>query len=523
MNLSQLLQGFTTLSLPNEIDIHHLSLDTRMLERGDLFIAIAGSQQDGRRFIAEAIQKGACAVLTEDTHAAINWQNKVPVISMPGLRNQMGEIAAKFYDFPATTMQMIGVTGTSGKTSCTQFIAAALQYLNVKCGVIGTLGNGLFGAIEPGYLTTPDAITLQKTFTEFVRQKATVTTMEVSSHSLDQGRVNAIQFDVGIFTNLTRDHLDYHHTMEAYGAAKKRLFDQSHFAVINADDEFGKQVLQEFSTRDNVYSYSSQNIADVYATDLQLNGLGIKANIITPWGEAQLDSILVGQFNLNNLLAVITALCLLKYPLNSVMQAVNQLQSVEGRMQSFGGNDHQPLVIVDYAHKPDALEKVLIALRQQCSGKLFCVFGCGGERDRGKRPLMAKIAEQYADEVIVTDDNPRHENAADIVKEILAGFSDVSNVKVEHDRSKAIQDTIRFAGKHDCVLIAGKGAETYQLIGDEKFPFNDAEKVKEILGHDNAVIPAQAGIYQDGSPPSRGRQKPIYIETQWRKHKCLCG
>ena len=485
MNLSHLLAGFYSVSLP-EIIISHLALDSRLVQPGSLFFALTGTHLDGCQFIDEAVQKGAHAILTENKELAVQWHDKVPIISVPDLRVHTGELAAKFYDYPAKKMQMIGVTGTSGKTSCTQFIAALLHDLNISCGVIGTLGNGLYGSIQAGNLTTPDAITLQKTLAEFFQSGAKMTAMEVSSHSLDQGRVSGMEFDIGIFTNLTRDHLDYHHTMAAYGAAKKRLFDQTKHAIVNADDAFGRDILRSFKGRKNVLAYSSditfrkETHAQIYADPLQFTHSGIKAHLITPWGKTELESSLVGQFNLNNLLAVIAALCLLEIPLSAVIESIRQLRAVAGRMQSLGG-DKKPLVVVDYAHKPDALEKVLVALRQQCQGKLYCVFGCGGDRDRGKRPMMAKIAEQYADQVIVTDDNPRHENPAQIVTDILQGFTDASRVIVQHDRSKAIYDSIRFAEMGDCVLIAGKGAETYQQIGDEKFPFNDVDKVRDAL------------------------------------------
>ncbi len=477
--LSNLLAELYPESLP-DITVSDLTLDSRSVNPGSLFFAVTGTQKDGRLFIEGAVQKGAVAVLTESSQPALTWHKKIPVISLPNLKNQLGTFAAKFYNYPAKKMRIIGVTGTSGKTSCTQFIGSILHELGMPCGIIGTLGNGLYGNIQSGSLTTPDAITLQKTFREFVDSGATLTAMEVSSHSLDQGRVNGIDFEVGIFTNLTRDHLDYHHTMEAYGAAKKKLFDQTRYAVINADDPFGQEILKSFRDRKNVFSYSGISRADIYAEHIQFNHTGMKAHIVTPWGEAQLDTSLVGQFNLSNLLAVIAALCLLDIPLDSIMQGIKQLQPVEGRMQTLGG-ETEPLVVVDYAHKPDALEKVLIALRQQCQGKLYCVFGCGGDRDRGKRPLMAKIAERYADHVIVTDDNPRHEDPTQIVGDILQGFAHPSKVTIQHDRAAAIYDTIRFAKPGDCVLIAGKGAETYQQIGDQKFPFKDIDKAKETL------------------------------------------
>ncbi len=483
MNLSHLLSEFALSPLP-EIEIAHLVSDSRLVQKNDLFFALTGSQWDGTQFIDEAISKGACAILMDGKQVEIRWQDNVPLIALPDLKNQTATLAQKFYDYPAKKMRMIGVTGTSGKTSCTQFIAAILHHLNIPCGVIGTLGNGLYGHIQPGNLTTPDAITLQKTLAALVEQGAVITAMEVSSHSLDQGRVNGIEFDIGIFTNLSHDHLDYHKTMEKYGAAKKRLFNQSHYAVINADDAFGFDLWESFKhkKRKNVLAYSVKNShADLYADEVSLSHSGIKAHVMTPWSDSTLNSILVGEFNLQNLLAVVAALGLLDIHLSSVMEGIKNLHPVAGRMQSLGGGDRLPLVIVDYAHKPDALEKVLIALRQECHGKLYCIFGCGGDRDRGKRPMMAKLAEQYADQVIVTDDNPRHENPADIVKEIMQGFVNVSHVLVEHDRAKAIQKTIQSAQKGDCILIAGKGAETYQLINDQKHPFSDVDHVNAVF------------------------------------------
>lgn len=482
MHLSQLLDDFS-LSLPDNILISQLVSDSRLVQKNDLFFALTGTQYDGHQFIEEAIKKGACAVLIEGKTNELNWRDKIPLISIPDLKNMTGKLAAKFYDYPAKKMRMIGVTGTSGKTSCTQFMAAILHDLNMPCGVIGTLGNGLYGKIQPGNLTTPDPITLQKTLAEFVKEGASITAMEVSSHSLDQGRVSGIEFDVGIFTNLSRDHLDYHETMEKYGAVKKKLFNQSYYAVINADDAFGREIIDSFkeTNRQYVLTYSSKKpTADIHANHIQFNHSGMKATIVTPWSAVNLESNLVGEFNLNNLLSVIAALGILDIPLNSVIKGIKNLHPVAGRMQSFGG-DSQPLVVVDYAHKPDALEKVLLALREQCQGKLYCIFGCGGERDRGKRPMMASIAEQYADYVIVTDDNPRHENSEEIVNDILPGFKNRKNIIVQHDRAKAIRETIQLAKKGDYVLVAGKGAETYQLIGDEKIRFNDLDEVREAL------------------------------------------
>lgn len=487
MQLTHLIADFFLPALEQDVAITQLSLDSRTVTRGTLFFALPGTQQDGRTFIDAALQKGASAILQEALVPAVVWQGKVPIISLPNLSTKVSEVAARFYAYPAQKLRIIGVTGTSGKTSCTQFIAAALHQLGFTCGVLGTLGNGLYGNLQTTHLTTPDAISVQKFFAEFLQQQATTVAMEVSSHSLAQNRVKHVEFTVGVFTNLTRDHLDYHGNMEAYGAAKKRLFEQAQTAVINRDDAFGKTLLQSgvptFAYSLNGPQQVPRGVQLVYAEHIELHPTGITAQLCTPWGSAPLSTSLVGAFNLSNLLAVLTTLCLLDIPLTSAIHCLADLQPISGRMQTFGGGDH-PLVIVDYAHKPDALEKVLQALRQQCRGKLFCVFGCGGERDRGKRPLMAKIAEHYADHIIVTDDNPRREEPQQIVAEILQGFSNPAAVKIQHDRSQAIHDAIQCATVDDCVLIAGKGAETYQQIGEQRIPFSDIAKVKEILARD---------------------------------------
>ncbi|EKD73261.1 MAG: hypothetical protein ACD_45C00383G0010 [uncultured bacterium] len=482
MKLSDLLTNLCPPALRDK-DIADISLDSRLIKPGALFLALPGTQLNGQAFIDEAMQKGAAAVLIEAENDAVNWHRTLPVISIPELKARVGELAARFYDYPAKKMRIAGVTGTSGKTSCTQIVGAILHRLQVPCGIVGTLGNGLYGTIHASSLTTPDAITLQRTLADFVQQGAKIAAMEVSSHSLDQGRVNGIGFTVGVFTNLTRDHLDYHGTMKAYGEAKKRLFIQTSHAVINADDAFGREIIASLPPSQPIFGFSiekNNSLANMYAEKCYFDHTGIRAKLITPWGEGDLFSPLVGQFNLSNLLAALTTVCLLDVPFKTALNCLSHITPAPGRMQ-FLRAEGKPLIVVDYAHKPDALEKVLITLRQQCHGKLYCVLGCGGDRDRGKRPLMAKIAEQYADGVVVTDDNPRHEDPKQIVIDMLEGFSGSVSVIVEHDRFKAIRDTIQYAGPDDYVLIAGKGAEMYQQIGNEKIPFSDLAVVKEIL------------------------------------------
>jgi UDP-N-acetylmuramoyl-L-alanyl-D-glutamate--2,6-diaminopimelate ligase len=514
MKLSNLLSGISKIPITMDVDILGLSLDSRLVKPGDLFFACAGMNQDGREFIADAIKMGARVVLAEE-NATIQSLN-LPIIYIKNLSSHISEIAARFYGNPGKLLKIMGVTGTNGKTSCTYYFAEVLKQLQSRCGIIGTLGNGLYGKIQPGNLTTPDAITVQKILTDFQQQGTIYTAMEVSSHSLTQGRVSAVPFTVGVFTNLTRDHLDYHGSMEAYGNAKKKLFTElsPQYNVINADDEFGRKLIHELTPQKKVYAYSiNQNLAAVSSTqvtnatnfkeaanvadlkklfntydsvewitvdEVQLNHTGIHANVFTPWGKGEFQTHLIGQFNLSNILAVITTLCLFDIPLPAVLNALANLKPVPGRMETFGGKT-KPLVIVDYSHTPDSLEKALLALRDHCPQKLYCVFGCGGNRDRGKRSLMATIAEKFANYVIVTDDNPRTEDPKQIVRDIMQGFVNSGTIVVQHDRAKAIRDVIRGATSGDCILIAGKGAEMYQQIGDEKIPFNDTEEVKKNL------------------------------------------
>lgn len=478
--LSLLLNEFSS-SQVNDIYVNGLALDSRLVKPGNLFFACKGAHVDGKNFVNQAIEQGAHVVLTD---APLASDFSTPIIYIPKLSEQIGIIASRFYQEPSKKMQVIGITGTNGKTSCSHFIGAALNELNEKCGIIGTLGNGLFGDIQPSNLTTPDAITLQVYLKEFLEKGAKYVAMEVSSHSIDQGRINGVDYAVSVFTNLTRDHLDYHGTMQAYGDTKKKLFESyaTKNSVINADDPFGKKIINDLQNKKNIFAYGSNvnsisNIPFIYSDKIELDWNGIRGYIYSPWGDGEFHANLIGQFNVSNLLAVFTTLCLLEIPVEKVLQILSKVKSVDGRMQTLGGHA-KPLIIIDYAHTPDALEKVLIALRSHCSGKLYCVFGCGGDRDRGKRPQMGKIAERFSDYLIVTDDNPRTEDPKNIFKDIEKGFDYPEKVIFEHDRAKSIQQAIKAAEPGDCVLIAGKGAETYQIIGEEKLHFSDVEQVK---------------------------------------------
>lgn len=491
MKLSQLLYKMYDATLYTDVDITGLALDSRKVKAGDLFFAYGGSQLNGRHYIDDAIKNGAVAVVTEaeSESETFRLQDNVPIFPVHDIQQKIGELAARFHDYPAKKLKVIGVTGTNGKTSCAHLIAQTLHYLNIPCAVVGTLGNGLYGDMEESHMTTPNAIELHALFAKFMKKHAQYVAMEVSSHSLDQGRVHGVEFAAAIFTNLTRDHLDYHGTMAAYGAAKEKLFtsESTQNAVINIDDEFGQHLVKQLQDKKDVVTYSiGEKAANVYAKKIDLNLSGIRADIVTPWGKGQLIAPLIGQFNLSNLLAVLSTLCLLEISFESVLDSFAKLSPVDGRMQMLGGGK-QPLVVVDYSHTPDALEKALIALRAHCEKKLYCVFGCGGDRDRGKRPIMANVAEKYADFVILTDDNPRTEDPEQIFTEIIQGFAEPSKITVQHDRSKAIRDVIQCAQSGDAILIAGKGAEMYQVIGIDKISFSDVEKVKESLDHASLV------------------------------------
>ncbi len=482
ITLAELLHGIVHSPAP-QISISGLCSDSREAKPGDLFIAYSGPVIERCHYIQQAIQRGAVAILQDESAAETTQALSVPTLTTTQLNEKVGLIAARFFGNPSVSQRMIGITGTNGKTTCSQLIAKALTLTGQHCGIIGTLGYGFPDQLEPGSLTTPDAIQLQKQLAILKQHGAKSVAMEVSSHSLAQHRVAGVSFDVGVFTNLTQDHLDYHHTMQQYGQAKRRLFLQPGLksAVINSDDAFGQELLAEFTGSLDCYSYSLLDAnATVHADHIKLTPHGLSAQITSPWGNGVLHSTLLGRFNLSNLLAVFTTLGVLHIPFEENLQLMSQLTTVPGRMQTFGGGK-LPTVVVDYAHTPDALEKALNALREHCHGTLWCVFGCGGNRDAGKRRLMGQAAERFSDQIIITDDNPRHEDPEKIVEDILQGLLCPWAVEIEHDRHSAIAHAIDCASANDMVLIAGKGHERYQIVGDEKIPFDDAEQVKQLL------------------------------------------
>ncbi|MDB6049854.1 MAG: murE [Pseudomonas sp.] len=462
--------------------IRELTLDSRNVRPGDLFLAVPGGKIDGREHIADALNRGAAAVAYEVEGATVLPITDVPLIPVKGLAAQLSDIAGRFYGDPSRRLNLVGVTGTNGKTSVTQLIAQALDQLGQHCGIVGTLGTGFYGALQSGRLTTPDPIAVQATMADLKKAGARAVAMEVSSHGLDQGRVSALAFDVAVLTNLSRDHLDYHGTMEAYAAAKAKLFAWSNLScrVINLDDDFGRQLAaNKLESRLITYSIKDAS-ASLYCRDAHFDDDGVRATLVTAQGEHHLRSSLLGRFNLSNVLAAIGALMGLDYPLDEIMNVLPTLEGPVGRMQRLGGGS-RPLVVVDYAHTPDALEKVLQALRPHAKGRLMCLFGCGGDRDRGKRPLMAEVVERLADTVLVTDDNPRTEAPSQIFDDIRKGFVAAENATFVAGRGLAIAQLIASAQATDVVVLAGKGHEDYQEINGQRLPFSDLDEAGKAL------------------------------------------
>jgi len=464
------------------VRIGGLAIDSRKVKPGDLFLAYPGQRADGRAHIAQAIAAGAGAVLWESGGFGWNAAWRVPNLGVADLRWHVGQIASHFFGNPSRDMWIAGITGTNGKTSCSHWIAQSLTRLGRKTAVIGTLGSGFPGTLDAAANTTPDALSLQSILAGLRSSGATGCAMEVSSHGIEQGRVNGTEFDVALFTNLSRDHLDYHKTMEDYGAAKARLFRWPHLthAVVNIDDAFGRALADSIDrSRVSVLGYGFGK-GEIAGHRLDLSTRGLKLEIATPWGSAHLSSPLVGEFNVANLLGVLGVLMAAEVPLQDAVDTLAHVDPVPGRLQMVRLPD-SPLVVVDYAHTPDALEKVLRTLRNLLppGGRLHCVFGCGGDRDPGKRPLMGEVATRLADRVFITSDNPRSEDPRAIVDDIVTGAH--PNYAIEVDRYGAIFRALQSAAPDDVVLIAGKGHETYQEIGAQRLPFDDVQVAREGL------------------------------------------
>ena len=479
-----------------ELIVRNLCLDTRQLKTGDAFIALAGIKVDGRDFIAKAIELGAAAILVEadKNWQGIDWLGEVPVIAVDDLPSRVSEIAGHFFGEPSSKIQLIGITGTNGKTTCSLLAAQLLAHLQKKSAVIGTIGYGLLDTsvlaplaqqislLTSTGLTTPDPISLQRILTELASGGAASIAIEVSSHSLQQKRVAGLQFTTAIFTNLTQDHLDYHGDLQSYGKAKAQLLHMPllQTAVINLDDSWASSLVEQAPASVQVIRYSTEKEADIYTTHVELHAQGVRAHLHTPWGEADIDSPLLGQFNLSNLLAVIAAVGAQGFSLAEIIPLIAHLEPAPGRMQLVAVDQtaQEIQVIVDYAHTPDALENTLQAIHQHKAGRIWTVFGCGGDRDRSKRPQMGKIAERLSDCVIVTNDNPRSEDPATIAAEIVRGMNHPSGCLVIADRAQAIDFAIQQAKAGDIVLIAGKGHEDYQIFATQTLPFSDSKHAR---------------------------------------------
>ncbi|WP_310096024.1 UDP-N-acetylmuramoyl-L-alanyl-D-glutamate--2,6-diaminopimelate ligase [Pseudoxanthomonas sacheonensis] len=470
--------------IPRDIVIRGLVLDSRHIEPGDAFVAIAGFGAHGLGFVEQAQAAGASAILFEPP-APIEFQVPADAIAVPGLRARMGDMADRFHARPSRDMSMVGVTGTNGKTSTVQLLAQAWHLRGIRAGSIGTLGAGLYGEVVATGFTTPLVLQMHALLAQLRDAGAKAVAMEVSSHALDQGRVDNVHFDVAVFTNLTRDHLDYHGDMAGYGAAKARLFawPELKAAVINLDDAFGRELSGRLSQEVRGIGLSSrgEENAALRAENLNLDGSGIAFDLLIEGHAYGVQSKLLGRFNVDNLLAVAGALHALGDAPTDIARTLSRLQPIHGRMNRLGGDGERPLVVIDYAHTPDALEQALTSLRDHAPARLICVFGCGGERDAGKRPQMAASAERLADVVIVTDDNPRAENGDAIVADIVAGFAKPDSVVVQRDRAKAIARAIGEAGPNDIVLIAGKGHEPYQEVAGVRHPFDDTTVARQYL------------------------------------------
>jgi len=479
--LSELLAGFARERPPQDPEIHGLALDSRELQPGWLFLAMPGQTTDGRNYISQAVANGAAAVAYEASDDFAPPAVAAPLIAIQNLKHTVGHIADRFFGSPSRHLLVIGVTGTNGKTTCCHLLAQVLDSPPARCGVIGTVGVGFPDVLEGSTHSTPDAVRVHYLLAEFVRQGATSVCMEVSSHALDQGRVQGVVFSAALFTNLTRDHLDYHGSMEAYGAAKARLFAWPGLkaAVINRDDAFGRELIERAQAHCAVTSYGLEQ-GDVRALEVRASLQGLRLRVATAAGEVSVASGLLGRFNAANLLAVLACLSACGRPLAESAARLAQARPPTGRMERFGHDRLSPTVVVDYAHSPDALEKVLQALREHVQGRLWCVFGCGGDRDRGKRPEMGRIAAALADGVILTDDNPRGEDPDAIIAAIAAGMH--QQPQVIRDRGAAIRAAIQQARAGDIVLIAGKGHEDYQQIGAQRLPFSDRRVVTELVG-----------------------------------------
>ncbi|CAL1329226.1 UDP-N-acetylmuramoyl-L-alanyl-D-glutamate--2,6-diaminopimelate ligase [Candidatus Providencia siddallii] len=493
-NLYHILLPFG-IKAPQNIFLKNIKIDSRKVCAGDLFIAIKGQKLDGKNYITQAISQGASAIIADTQNelekGKIYFKNNIPIIYLNNLNCKISLIANIFYNFPSSKMKLIGITGTNGKTTVSYLIAQLAKIIGEKSAVIGTNGYGIYGdkLIYSGY-TTNSAVDIQLELMYLLKKNASLTAIEVSSHGLVQNRVSSLNFDSAIFTNLTHDHLDFHHNMKNYEAAKWLLFSniKTKNQIINIDDKIGLKwsKLLPKSCLVTIKNCIPNNWDGYWlkATKIKYFNYEFLIKLNSSWGNGVIKSKLIGIFNITNLLLALSSLLMLNYSFKKLLIASNSLHSVIGRMEILKYYN-KPIVIVDYAHTPDALEKALIAARLYCKKQLWCIFGCGGDRDSTKRSLMGSIAEKLADKIIITNDNPRNENQLKIINDILKGILNPKSVSIILDRSEAIANTISKATIDDVIMIAGKGHENFQIINQKTIEYSDRLIVKKLL---NEVI-----------------------------------
>ncbi len=485
-----LFSGFVHASDLPQLPVKGITSNSQEVKAGDIFIALAGLTRHAIDFVPDAAAAGAVAVVydAQDPYC----QQRIPLlkkqldinwIAVPDLQKVTGQIASRFYGHPSRQCKLIGITGTDGKTSVTHLLVQALTRLQTSVGSIGTLGYGLANRLSMTSYTTPDAITLQSLIFSMTQQGCETLVMEVSSHALEQYRVSGCSFDVAVLTNLGSDHLDYHGTPEHYATAKAALFEFPGLSsrVLNASDEFGRELAARHKS-EHVLTYNADRDtatrADVQLLQSHMSEQGLNITLSSPLGEIEIQSGLIGSFNIDNLLACVSVMIELGYEADRIEQAMQGLQPIPGRMQYLPSQSGQPAVLVDFAHTEQALEACLQAVKEYYKGELYCVFGCGGDRDQSKRSRMGRIAEQMADHVFITDDNPRYEAPQKIVEDILSGLQNPQQVRVIHDRKTAIKTALSQAKADDLVVIAGKGHEQIQIVGDQRLPFSDMQVVR---------------------------------------------
>lgn len=482
MTLARLLPEQSLPPEVSELAVEDLQLDSRRLARGDLFLAMAGERADGRSYIEQAISAGAAAVLTEDQKPWLDQRNSVPVIGVPGLRERTGELAGRFFGEPGRVLQVLAITGTNGKTSTAWFLRDALQTLSLESALLGTLGARCGDqTLETGH-TTPDVISLHRWLCRFRDQGAQVLVMEASSHALAQNRLDGVAVQTGVFTNLSREHLDYHEDMDAYYRAKALLFrrPELELAVINADDDAGRRLLKDLPAGIQTLWFGQAAGADVRRTGFQPTENGMVLELGVAGATLTVELPLYGRFNADNVLAVAAVLAGQGHDTHEISSALAGVTPVPGRMEAVK-TGAGPRVLVDYAHTPDALEKALTAAREHFRGRVICVTGAGGERDKAKRPAMAATAERFADRVVLTADNPRGESLDAILEAMQQGLQNPEEALVEPDRTDAVQAAVKVASEEDLVLITGKGHESWQEVRGEFVPMDDRELARAAL------------------------------------------